>query len=86
MNVREAFEAAAPTLREFKEALQCGRLVICGQCHYFDFAKDPQAIGQCRIHGESWPFVPFQCLQFMRRHKPEKRNGPTPRPDRAKHQ
>jgi hypothetical protein len=71
VKITEAFKAAAPALRQFKEALEAGRLCICGQCFYFDFAKDPQAMGTCRLHGDAWPFAPFTCLQFERRRKPE---------------
>lgn len=70
MNVREAFTAATPQLREFRHALNDGSLVICAQCETYQFAADPRALGQCRRHRvEAWPFVPFECAQFNRRER-----------------
>ena len=67
---RQAFADAAPYLRDFKAALDAGRLVICAQCAGYTFARDPSAIGQCSRHQvESWPFVPFACESFERRQR-----------------
>lgn len=68
--IKQAFEAAAPYLREFQHALKAGRLNICAQCYAFTFAKKPADIGECWRHEvESWPFVPFKCGEFVRRQK-----------------
>ena len=70
MTPRMALESAAPYLREFRAALDTGRLVICGQCVSFRFAHEAEEIGECRRQSvEAWPFVPFQCVAFQRREK-----------------
>lgn len=67
--IKQAIIEATPYLREFKDALQFGKLVICCQCVKFTFAERPAEIGACREHGEAWPFVPFTCGEFVRRKK-----------------
>lgn len=70
MTRAEALKAAAPYLRDFREALDLGRLVICAQCVSFDFAADPSTIGRCRHFSvEAHPFVPFACDRFGRRQR-----------------
>lgn len=65
----KAASAAAP-LADFREALALGRLHICANCSRFTFAADPAQMGNCRRHGEVWPFVPFQCPDFSLSAKP----------------
>lgn len=68
--VKQAFADAAPYLRDFRHALQSGRLNICAQCYAFTFSKNPADIGECwRYEVESWPFAPFNCNDFVRRQK-----------------
>ncbi len=68
--IRQAFHEATPYLREFKDALKAGRLVICAQCTQFTFDREPAGLGQCgQYRSEAWPFAPFVCDGFERRKK-----------------
>lgn len=58
-------DARLEPLKDFREALMLGRLVICGNCAHFAFGADPADLGQCaRYAVEALPFAPFQCEGF----------------------
>jgi hypothetical protein len=63
-------EAWKAELERFRVALILGRLVICANCARFRPSEDPDAFGQCDLHGEAHPFTPFDCAQFSASPKP----------------
>lgn len=64
-------DAVKPIPGDFRAALVLGRLHVCCNCRYFDFAVEPSALGSCRrFDVGAWPFVPFWCTGFAPSHTP----------------
>ena len=69
-DTRTMAQRAASLLKESQQALQLGRLAICGSCSHFVAAADPYALGLCSQYAEeAWAFVPFKCDGWAVRQK-----------------
>jgi hypothetical protein len=53
---------------EFAAALQCGRLVACIACQYFESRPNERPDGWCRqFKTETWGKVSFRCPGYVER-------------------
>jgi len=56
-----------PPAGEYRNALQTGAIVTCERCRNFSPRPNERPDGACKVHGEIWARVPFDCREYVGR-------------------